>query len=81
MSTLLRKRKIILLNPCLLVNKTDFCFVKFIKKVTTIQLNMASSMKVTFKQYFSEGEKKKPHIKFTRKTVLEKEMGTSPDFK
>lgn len=41
---------------------------------------MASSMKVTFKQYFSEGEKK-PHIKFMRKMVLEKEMGTSPDFK
>lgn len=42
---------------------------------------MASSTKdVTSNQYFSEGEKT-THTKFKRKVVLEKEMGTSPDFK
>lgn len=42
---------------------------------------MASSIKdVTFNQYFSEGEKT-THTKFKREVVLEKEMGTSPDFK
>lgn len=42
---------------------------------------MASSTKdVTFNQYFSEGEKT-THTKFKREVVLEKEMGTSPDFR
>lgn len=42
---------------------------------------MAGSMKeVTFKQYFSKGEKK-TYTKFVGKVVLEKKMGTSPDFK